>query len=152
MNDKKLEVKWQEICAHEDSVLAKMREYVKPFNDELSSYGIKVVARLLWYYPDDKDLTFERKPIRRKVAYICSINVAICPTDIDLKDVTIEESRGISLNDWASSYGLSIWRGWCFSKGNGNYIYKNLKSICDDVKNHGIEYAVNKYLAVDDDK
>ena len=136
MNNKKLEAKWQAICAHEDGVLAEMREYVKPFNDELNSSGIKVVARLLWYYPDDDDLTLERKPIRRKAAYICSINVAICPIDVDLEDATTEENRGISINDCASSYGLSIWRGWCFSKGNGSYIYKNLKNKVNKFMNH----------------
>ncbi len=150
MNNKKLEAKWQAICAHEDGVLAEMREYVKPFNDELNSSGIKVVARLLWYYPDDDELTLERKPIRRKAAYICSINVAICPIDADIDDVAKEVDNAFFINDLASSYGLSIWRGWCFSKGNGSYIYKNLKNVCDDVKNHGTEYVRKKYLGVDD--
>ena len=117
-------------------MLAEMREYVKPFNDELSGSGIKVVARLLWYYPDDDELTLERKPIRRKTAYACLINVAICPIDANIDDVAKEVDNAFFINDLASSYGLSIWRGWCFSKGNGSYIYKNLKNKVNKFMNH----------------
>lgn len=137
MNKQKFEAKCQELYAYEDEMLAKMSEFVKPFNDDLYNYGLKVVARLMWYYPENGSLSLKRKPICRKVAYMCSINIAICPIDEDLEDETAED-RGISLNDSASAYGLSIWRGWCFRKGNGNFIYKNLESICDDIKKHGL--------------
>ncbi len=152
MNKQKFEAKCQELYAYEDELLKKMSEYVKPYNEEMNKYGYKVVARLLWYYPNMQDiekskLLKKREPISYKKAYLCNINVVICPTEIDLDDeanVELNEEKGISLNDLATSYSLSIWRGWSFRRGDGSYIYKNLCGDCDDIKNFGMEYVKKK--------
>ncbi len=146
MNKQKFEAKCQELYAYEDEMLAKMKEYVKPFNDDLNDHGLKVVARLMWYYPENESLTLTRQPICRKVAYMCSINVAICPIDEDLEDETAE-GRGISLNDSVSAYGLTIWRGWSFIKRKGSFIYKNLESTCADIKKCGLDKVVKDRLS-----
>ena len=51
--------KFDEMCSalyeHEDLILAEMREYIQPYNDELNKNGVKVECRLLWFYADETD-------------------------------------------------------------------------------------------------
>ncbi len=148
MNKRKFEKKCQELYAYEDEMLKKMSEYVKPINEDLNKNGYKVVPRLLWFYPNEsdenKELVTSRKDICYKKAYVCSMNVVVCPIESNVNDET-EEKCGISLNDWATVYSLSIWRGWSFRRGKCSYIFKHLSNVCIEVKMFGLDYVRKKY-------
>ncbi|MDE6293227.1 MAG: hypothetical protein K2L88_01225 [Clostridiales bacterium] len=148
MNKQKFAEKCSALYAYEDEELAKMQEYIKPYNEELNKIGLKAECRLLWYYPDEKDedkmLLTSRREIYRKRPYVCDMHIGIGSIDFDF-DLDSCDDNGISISYSVSVYGLTFWRGWAFTKRASNRLCKEIDRICPDVKNFGIEYVKKKY-------
>lgn len=147
MNKQKFEAKCQELYTYEDEMLAKMREFVKPFNDDLNKYGYKIECHLMWFYNDETDenkqYSFERRDIFYKRRYICRMHVIL--GSVSCSFFSDEESRGLMYIEGVTAYGMTFLRGWAFSKWKCSRIIKSIEKIMDEKNKFGIEYIVKKY-------
>ena len=148
MNKQTFDETCADLYAYEEEVLAKMQEYIKPYNEDLNKFGFKVECRLLWFYADetedDKVCLTVRREIYRNRPYDCQMCVGICPIYCRF---TIDEEYDGGISLWAdvSAYSLTIFRGYVFKKFKCRRIYKKLDKIYPEIKRFGVDYVMNKY-------
>ena len=144
MNKQKFENKCKEIYAHEDEMLAKMNELIKPYNEELNKRGYEMVCRLLWSYPrDEEDISLERLPIVFRKVYFCSMSLQFQEIGADYYE---SEGDGFQLFDEVSSYGCSLWLGWIFKKYDCKYICDNFEYYYKKVISDGLAQTAKAVL------
>lgn len=149
MNKQKFETKCQALYAYEDEMLAKMKEFVKPLNDELNNYDYKVECHLMWFYNDEieenKRFSLNRRNILYKRPYICRMHVILCHLCCSFLDENEDDKRGMMYIDGLTAYGLTLLRGWAFSRWKCRRIIKSIEKIIEDKNRHGIGYIIKKY-------
>ncbi len=149
MNKQKFEAKCQDLYAYEDEMLAKMTEFVKPLNDELNNHDYKVECHLMWFYNDeteaDKQYSLERRNIIYKKPYLCRMHVTLCHVSSSFLDESNDDEHGLMYIEGLTAYGMTLLRGWAFSRWACGRMTKSLNKIIKDKKRFGFDYIVKKY-------
>ena len=139
---KKFESKCQTLYAHEDEMLAKMQDIIKPYNEELNKQECEIVCRLVWMIKlseDNIDVSNERHAIKRWHPYTCAIRLAFQYVGADPND-----EHGFEISDEITSY-YATWIGWTYRKYTIEWIVENAEKAFQLVKTKGLEEA-QEYL------
>lgn len=150
MNKQKFENKCKEIYAHEDEMLAKMNELIKPYNEELNKRGCKINCRLLWLNtsPDnDGYMLFERPALIQYRHYKCTMNLQFGEVNSVYDENGFCET-GFEFCDDVTHYTFSLLFGWHFKKYKMKWIFDSAVECYKLIMEKGLEQASKEALDV----
>ncbi len=143
MNKQKFEAKCQEIYAYEDEVYERIKEFVKPYNEELAKMNCEIDVMLFWLSPEDNKCETQRTTIEKKKRYDCQIRLQF---QIKGVDSMAEDGIGFQIWDGVTSYRPAVWT-WFFEKRRCRFIYKRFDFYYKKVLELGLEKASKEILA-----